>query len=197
MFVSRTRVIVALEYKIANDPYYKDVRVIPIALASFPLISTDISPLIPNVNRNDTLSHQQILSSTTRLPNSFEPYELQSSSFISTQTNARTEVEEVRQLLHIPNIPLPPSIDFPPIEMSPINEYNIEGLLSMAFPTLFPIGAAMLTQPYIHEVEMHEYALHLIHYHDNRFGKHPHFWYYINKVIMHHWSNSTASVRHS
>ena len=46
--------------------------------------------------------------------------------------------EEIRQLLHIPNIPLPPSIDWPPIEMSPINEYNTKGLLSIAFPTLFP-----------------------------------------------------------
>ena len=32
----------------------------------------------------------------------------------------------------------------------------------MAFPTLFPIGTSMLLQPRIHEVDMHEYALHLI-----------------------------------
>ena len=59
--------------------------------------------------------------------------------------------------------------------MSPINEYNTEGLLSMAFPTLFPIGTAMLLQPRIHKVDMHEDALHLIRYHDNRFGQHPRF----------------------
>ena len=107
-----------------NDPYYKDVQINPIALASLPLISTDISPLIPHVNSNDTLSHQQSLSCTFQPPDSFEPYELDSSSFISTQTNAITEVEEIRQLLHIPNITLPPSIDWIAIEMSPINEYN-------------------------------------------------------------------------
>ena len=163
----------------ANDPYYKDVQVNPIALASLPLISTDISPLIPHANSNDTLSHQQSLSCTVQPPNSFEPYEIESSSFIPTQTNARTEVEEIRQLLHIPNIALPPSIDFPPIGISPINEYNTKGLLSMDFPTLFPIGATVLTQPHIHQVETHEYALHLINYNDNKFGKHPHLWYYI------------------
>ena len=102
-----------------NDPYYKDVQINPIALASLPLISEDISPLILHLNSNATLSHQQSLSCNNEPPNSYEPYELESSSFISTQTNARTEVEEIRQLLHIPNIPLPPSIDFPPI-----NEYN-------------------------------------------------------------------------
>ena len=54
------------------------------------------------------------------------------------------------------------------------------------FPWLF--------QPRIHEVDMHEYALHLIHYHDNRFGQHPRFRYYIYNVIMLHRSNATASV---
>ena len=88
-----------------NDLYYKDVQVNPIALASLPLISADISYLILLLNRNDGLSHQQSLSYTYQPPDSFEPYELESSSFISTQTNARTEVEEIRQLLYIPNIP--------------------------------------------------------------------------------------------
>ena len=64
----------------------------------------------------------------------------------------------------------------------------------MDFPTLFPTGASMPKQPHIHEVEMHEYALHLIHYHDNRFEKHPLFRYYIYNVIMHHRSNATAFV---
>ena len=117
--------------------------------------STEISPMILHVNSNDTLSHQQSLSSIVELPNSFQPYEIESSSFISTQPNARTEVEEIRQLLHIPNTLIAPSIDWPPIGISPINEYNIEGLLSMDFPTLFPTGATMLKQPRIHEVDMH------------------------------------------
>ena len=147
----------------ANDPYYKDVRVNPIALDYLPLVSIDISPLIHHVNNNDTLSDHQSLSYTVQPPNSFEPYELESLSFISTQTNARTKVEEIRKLLHIPNIPLAPSIDWPPIGISHINEYNTEGLLSMDFPNFFPIGASMLKQPRIHEVDMHEYALHLIH----------------------------------
>ena len=73
LFVSRTRVLASLQYKMENDPYYKDVQVNPIVLASFPLISTDISPLIPHVNSNDKLSHQQSLSCTIQPPNSFEP----------------------------------------------------------------------------------------------------------------------------
>ena len=124
LFVSCTRVLAALEYKMANDPYYKDVQVNLVALSSLPLVSTDISPWILHVNNNDTISHQQSLSSIVEPPNSFQPYEIESSSFISTQPNARTEVEENRHILHIPNIPLPPYIYCPPIWISPINEYN-------------------------------------------------------------------------
>ena len=79
-----------------NNPYYKDVQVNPIALSSLPLISIDISPMILHVNSNDTLSHQKSLSCTVQPTNSFEPYELESYSFISTQPNARTDVEEIR-----------------------------------------------------------------------------------------------------
>ena len=63
----------------------------------------------------------------------------------------------------------------------------------MSFPTLFPTGTTMLLQPHIHEVDMHEYTLHLIRYHDNIFGQHPIFRYYRYNVIMHHRSNTTAS----
>ena len=107
-----------------NDPYYKDVQVNPITLASFPLVSTNISLLISHVNSNGTLSHQQSLSSTVKPANSFEPYELESSSFILTQRNSINEVEEIRRFLRIPDIPLPDSIDFPPIGIYTINEYN-------------------------------------------------------------------------
>ena len=64
----------------------------------------------------------------------------------------------------------------------------------MDFPILFPTGAAMLKQPHIPEVDMHEYALHLIHYHDNILGQHPQFQYCIYNLIMCHRSNATASV---
>ena len=63
----------------------------------------------------------------------------------------------------------------------------------MAFPTLFPTGAALPNQPRIKTVQLHEYALHLLHYHDNRFGKHPHFHYYIYNLMMHHRSQATTS----
>ena len=76
VFVRCTRVLATLEYKMENDPYYKDVHVNLVALSSLPLVSTNISPWILHVNKNDTLSHKQILSSTVQPSNSFEPYEI-------------------------------------------------------------------------------------------------------------------------
>ena len=63
----------------------------------------------------------------------------------------------------------------------------------MAFPALFPTSAAMPNQPRMKEVQLHEYALHLIRYCDNRFGKHPRFRYYIYNLMMRHCSQATAS----
>ena len=126
----------------ANDPYYKDVQVNLVALSSLPLVSTDISRWIPHVNSNDTLSHQQSLSSTVEPPNSFQPYEIESSSFISTQPNARTEVEEIRQLLHIANTPLAPSIDWPPLGIS----LSMSTTQKYFFPWLFQLCSPQVQQ---------------------------------------------------
>ena len=143
-FVSRTHVLASLEYKMSNDPYDKNVRVNPITSSSLSLESTYISPLLLRVNPHDTPFYEHNSPSIVQLPNSLEPHELQSSSFISTRANSRTEVEEIRRFLHIPYGPLPPSINYPPIGISPINEYNTEGLLSKSFPILFPTGVSMI-----------------------------------------------------
>ena len=82
----------------------------------------------------------------------------------------------------------------PPMSSTPINEYTTEGLFYMAFPTLFPNGTALPMQPRAREVKIHEYDVHLIHYHDNRFGQHPRFRYFLLNLMMRHRSQSTASV---
>ena len=64
----------------------------------------------------------------------------------------------------------------------------------MSFPTLFPTGISMITQPRITKVEMHGYALHLMFYHDNRFGQHPRFCYYLYNIPMCHHSKAIAVI---
>ena len=64
----------------------------------------------------------------------------------------------------------------------------------MAFPTLFPIGTSLPLQTRSKPVHMHEYALHLLRYHDNRFGKHVRFRYFIYNLMMRHRSQQTTTV---
>ena len=54
----------------------------------------------------------------------------------------------------------------------------------MVFPTIFPMGDADWLQPRISHVPLHEYALHLLRYFDQRFGKHPRFRYFLLNIIM-------------
>ena len=66
-------------------------------------------------------------------------------------------------------------INWPVIDFFLVNEYNIEGLLDMSFPTLFPKGSTLYMQPNIEEIKAHEFAHHLMRFHDNQFGRHPYF----------------------
>ena len=51
-------------------------------------------------------------------------------------------------------------MDWPSNGTSPVNEFNNEELLEMAFPTLFPTSDADWLQPRICSVELHEFGLH-------------------------------------
>ena len=92
------------------------------------------------------------------------------SSFVSRLPIERREVEEIRAFLDNVDSSHVHEMDWPSIGTSPVNEYNTEGLLDMEFPTLFPTSDAALLQPRICSVELHEYALNLLRYYDQRFG---------------------------
>jgi ATP-dependent DNA helicase PIF1 len=85
-------------------------------------------------------------------------------------------------------------INWPTMDSSPINEYKVEGLFDMAFPTLFPKGEANWLQLRMRNVHLHEYVKHLLRYCDNRFGRHPLFRYFLLNIIMRHHAQSSSIV---
>ena len=116
-----------------------------------------------------------------------------STSFMVSLPKKQRELQIIKESLdldHEPNTKL----DWPHISSTPINEYTTEGLFDMAFPTLFPNGTAKPMQPRARDVQLHEYALHLMRYHDNRFGQHPRFTYFLLNLMMRHRSQALASV---
>lgn len=160
----------ALHYKIQNDKYYRDVKIDMESVDALPLRSMDVSNMIQfidcdigDVNNND--------DNFERLNTDF--LHSHPSSFFARQGNAHREVEKIISFLeNVDSTPIQP-VDWPTIASAPVNEYNTKGLFDMAFPTLFSTGDAKWFQPWIYNVRLHEYGLHLLRYSDNRFGSHP------------------------
>lgn len=193
-YVCKSRVLAALEYKIKYDPYYRDVQLNSSAISTLPDLPTDISSLLHSVTTSSFEPHQTTTDSTYNPDVMLPPLEIQPSSFFPILPNSCIERDHICNYLHLTHSSSTSSIDWPPISLTAINEYNTISLLAMAFPTLFPIGITMIMQPRLTKVEMHEYALHLLHYHDNRFGQHPRFCYYVYNILMRHSSQATANV---
>ena len=126
---------------------------------------------------------------------------LQTTSFASRLPSAPREIEIIRAWANNPNLDENNAneqstdvLNCPGIGSSPINEYNTVGLFDMAFPALFPKGEADWLQPRMRNVHLHEYAKHLLRYHDNRFGRHPHFRYFLLNIIMRHRAQALLTV---
>ncbi|XP_057840719.2 uncharacterized protein LOC131050534 [Cryptomeria japonica] len=193
-YVSRGRVHEALQYKISYEPYYKDVELDELALTSLPINPTNISDLLYATtsypNPIDLSSMQEDVTEDDPLIENLQMI----NSFVANLPPAWREIEEIRSLLQLEKGHPTHIVQWPPISPSPINEYTTEGLFVMSFPTLFPKGIAAFKQQRLKEVKLHEYTLHLLRYHDNRFGQHPRFRYFILNILMHHRSQATASV---
>src|SRR5579859_661171 len=97
-----------------------------------------------------------------------------------------TELEEIERCLeemirspaNTPNNASTPSpVQMPTMGGQPVNEYTMEGYIAMAFPTLFPTGAADLCDAVNRreEVKTAEYFKSLLTYKDGRFGSHPRY----------------------
>jgi len=78
------------------------------------------------------------------------------------------------------------------IGLSPTNKHNTN-FFYMPFPILFLTGIIDWLLPCLVIVFLHEYALHLLKYCDQRFGKHLKFHHFLLNMIMSHRSHGTFS----
>jgi ATP-dependent DNA helicase PIF1 len=190
-YVKRSRVMNALYYKIQMDKFYQDVQIDMDSVTALPENPTDVSTRLKFVDCDIEETDNNVADIQ-----GFPADRLHShpSSFVARLPNERREVEEIRTFIeNVESSPIQP-VDWPDIGSSPINEYNTEGLLDMAFPTLFPTGEADWLHPRICNIQLHEYGLHLLRYFDQRFGSHPRFRYFLLNMIMRHRSQATAAV---
>ena len=127
----------ALQWLLANNVYYRNIRIDPNALALLPE-DGDLTGLRSVTVENDDQetppaqndAHDAHIA-TSFVPNNLNPR-------MTEQETIRKSVEE-RQSLQPAETP--PVVMWPPSGGTPINEFKTEGYMSCAFPTLFPTGA--------------------------------------------------------
>ena len=103
----------------------------------------------------------------------------------SIATQKLTEIEAVKKSIQErqksadqTTVPWPHQAD------TPVNEFNVEGYMLCAFPTLFPTGAGDFLAPREHVVTVGNYFKHLVRYNDGRFVRHPRFRYFALNTEM-------------
>lgn len=166
--VRRNVVLNALQWLLSNNKYYKHISIDFNALSLLPeddnLSSLNSVTLDSGVSHSgDQTSSQQEDPCNSQLVRSFVPL----------ASNRSTEQEAIEQ--SIQQSDAPSTVPWPASGENPINEFNTEGYMSCAFPTLFPTGDADFLAPRQHTVTVGYYFKHLMMYDDGRFSKHPRF----------------------
>ena len=183
--VRRSVVQDALTYLLENNKYYhaNHVHLNQEALQQLPEDGnlTDVRCLDLPDAEGGASTHTPVQQSEP----SQDPYGAHlSTSFVPNATQQRTERETVQQSLQDLQTGSSCSLMWPTIGGAPINEFTTEGYFSMAFPTLFPTGAADFLGQRCNQVTIGNYFTHLMKYSDGRFAKHPRFRFFALNTEM-------------
>ena len=105
-----------------------------------------------------------------------------SMGFVPNVQQRQTEEELLRQVALQSNDPV--IISMPSVRGTPVSEYAGHQIAIDAFPTLFPTGVADFNASRDHNVDMKEWAAHLLRLKGGRFTRHPRFRYWALNTIM-------------
>ena len=162
--VRRSRVLQALQWLIENNQHFREISLDHAALAQLPesgelpgisavTLPNDESGTEPDFEQSDGHDSEQL-----------------SSSSVPAAPHQATEREAVEQVVSGEQ-----AATWPPRGDTPLNEFHSEGYMILAFPTLFPTGAADFTASRMRPVTLGYYLKHLMMYSDGRFARHPRF----------------------
>ena len=181
--VRREKVLQAIMWLQANNPFYADVAIDYESLQRLPEDGLpDDLPTVEDPESNEEQDAQQE-DAENHIPH-------QSHSFLPLPQRQQTEQDAIRALINGVD-----PLDWPANDGDPINEFRTEGLASMAFPTLFPYGKGDPTKrTRLREVSSTDGFKHLIKYADLstdgmftwRFASHPRFPYWALNMKQRH-----------
>uniref|UniRef100_A0A1I8HS47 ATP-dependent DNA helicase n=2 Tax=Macrostomum lignano TaxID=282301 RepID=A0A1I8HS47_9PLAT len=75
-------------------------------------------------------------------------------------------------------------LQWPRSSRVPVNEFEQEGLFSLAYPHLFPDGKGDYKTPRVRSISLGDYAKHLMQFHCPRFRCDPRFRFFIENMVM-------------
>ena len=171
--VRQSRVLQALQWLMENNRYFRQISLDHAALAQLPengelpgisavTLPKDESGTEPDFEQSEEHDSEQL-----------------SSSFVPAAPRQATEQEAVKQVVSAEQ-----PVGWPPRGDTPLNEFHSEGYITLAFPTLFPTGAADFTAPRMRPVTLGFYLKHPMMYSDGRFARHPRFRYFALNTEM-------------
>ena len=178
--VRRAVVQEALEWLLQNNKYYRANQV---------HLNEDVLQQLPENGDITELTSLQLHESTSEDPS--QPNRQEDlyrahlpSSFVPNAVQQQTEQDTVRQSIQERQSSSTSTLMWPTIGGTPINEFTTEGYFSMAFPTLFPTGAADFLGQRCNQVTIGNYFKHMLMYEDGRFARHPRFRFFALNTEM-------------
>ena len=196
--VRREKVLQAITWLKENNPFYADIEIDYEALKRLPV--DGITSDLPTTDDPQQDVQQDNETGTIEEPPQNISIENQhdSHSFIPLPQAQQSEQHTIRALINGED-----PLEWPSNDGQPINEFQTEGLATMAFPTLFPHGKGDPTKKTrLREVSLTEGFKHLIKYADLsplqtftwRFASHLRFPYWALNMKQRHQLLSQARI---
>jgi len=161
--VRAERVKRALIWLRKNNLHYRDIIIDNLALSSLPS-DGDISQLISRTMEDDPRDQAEDRGiEESGFPNMRDGSDIISMNLRRAEGSGSLELGE-----------------WPDISPNPINEFDTEGYISKAFPTLFPYGTGDLYASRVHRVTPHQY---LMQYKDSRSSNDHRFIYFAYNLL--------------
>ena len=191
--VRRQTVLDALTWLQQNNPCYHDIRINHGNLAVLP--ENGIPMDLPTETLADNEENTSVNEDQPSEENNEEMTEFTS---IDDVRGTTTEIDHIRTAVNDGATVAEQPVQWPRQNNSPANEYNVSGLFTQLFPTLFPKATADHSRTPDHlalsQVKRAEWIKHLMCFHDGRFARHPRFRYQVYDMIQRQRANETGRV---
>jgi hypothetical protein len=203
MKVRRGVVLAWLCHLKQHHPDYRHITILQENLSQLPE-DGDISHRLPvavDDNVADPIDETTGLTGDVPEPETEEDLPPGTESMVPHSNVVRTELEQIQsQIDQIrprqrnansqPDHPMP---SIPTVSSTPLDEFSdTQRLWAMAFPTLFPWGAADFKSRRTHTVQLKQWGQHLLKWHDGRFARHPRFRYMLFDMLNRQRSSTQA-----